>query len=94
MRLLSIASRQWFSTAALTFAPLPAPAGQVRSNSLYAMLERRYEAYKDVVVRPFFRDHFARLGFGTVSVLDPDREPGPTPAARGGAIVRVVVATA
>ena len=22
---------------------------------------RRYEAYKDVVVRPFFRDHFARL---------------------------------
>ena len=25
------------------------------------MLERRYEAYKDVVVRPFFRDHFARL---------------------------------
>ena len=25
------------------------------------MLERRFEAYKDVVVRPFFRDHFARL---------------------------------
>jgi predicted YcjX-like family ATPase len=25
------------------------------------MLERRYEAYKDIVVRPFFRDHFARL---------------------------------
>ena len=25
------------------------------------MMERRYEAYKDVVVRPFFRDHFARL---------------------------------
>ena len=23
--------------------------------------ERRYEAYKDVVIRPFFRDHFARL---------------------------------
>ncbi|HVX80368.1 MAG TPA: YcjX family protein, partial [Devosiaceae bacterium] len=46
---------------ALTFAPLPPPLGQVRSNSLYAMLERRYEAYKDVVVRPFFRDHFARL---------------------------------
>ena len=46
---------------ALTVAPLPAPTGAVRSNSLYAMLERRYEAYKDVVVRPFFRDHFARL---------------------------------
>jgi predicted YcjX-like family ATPase len=25
------------------------------------MMERRYEAYKAVVVRPFFRDHFARL---------------------------------
>lgn len=25
------------------------------------MFERRYEAYKNVVVRPFFRDHFARL---------------------------------
>jgi uncharacterized protein len=24
-------------------------------------MARRYEAYKDVVVRPFFRDHFARL---------------------------------
>jgi len=46
---------------ALTFAPLPPPTGAVRSSSLYAMLERRYEAYKDVVVRPFFRDHFARL---------------------------------
>jgi len=47
---------------ALTFAPLelsnggPAPAG-----SLWAMMERRYEAYKDVVVRPFYREHFARL---------------------------------
>ncbi|WP_055049433.1 YcjX family protein [Devosia sp. A16] len=46
---------------ALTFAPLPPPAGPVRSSSLYAMLERRYEAYKAIVVRPFFRDHFARL---------------------------------
>ena len=25
------------------------------------MMERRYEAYKTHVVRPFFRDHFARL---------------------------------
>ena len=46
---------------ALTFAPLPAQTGQVRSGSLHAMLERRYEAYKAVVVRPFFRDHFVRL---------------------------------
>jgi predicted YcjX-like family ATPase len=25
------------------------------------MMTRRYEAYKDLVVRPFFRDHFSRL---------------------------------
>ena len=46
---------------ALTFAPLPPPSGAVRDTTLYAMLEHRYEAYKDRVVRPFFRDHFARL---------------------------------
>ena len=50
------------NSPALTFAPLelagegPAPAG-----SLWAMMERRFEAYKHIVVRPFFRDHFARL---------------------------------
>jgi len=46
---------------ALTFAPLPPQSQTVRKSSLYAMLEHRYEAYKDRVVRPFFRDHFARL---------------------------------
>lgn len=46
---------------ALTFAPLPLPPHSARHGSLYAMLEHRYEAYKDLVVRPFFRDHFARL---------------------------------
>ncbi|WP_127143279.1 YcjX family protein [Pelagibacterium montanilacus] len=46
---------------ALTFAPLPPPDQRPDSASLYAMFERRYEAYKSIVVRPFFRDHFARL---------------------------------
>ncbi|MBD8064266.1 YcjX family protein [Devosia sp. PTR5] len=46
---------------ALTFAPLPRPTSTARRNSLYAMLEGRYEAYKAQVVRPFFRDHFARI---------------------------------
>ena len=47
---------------ALTFAPLEvALDGQAPERSLWAMMARRYEAYKDVVVRPFFRDHFARL---------------------------------
>ena len=47
---------------ALTFAPLDLPdEGAAPEGSLWAMMVRRYEAYKDVVVRPFFRDHFARL---------------------------------
>ena len=47
---------------ALTFAPLAvAPGFAAPPKSLAAMMERRFEAYKDVVVRPFFRDHFARL---------------------------------
>ncbi|WP_420414453.1 YcjX family protein [Roseibium sp.] len=48
---------------ALTFAPLdiPADAGPTRAGTLRAMMERRYEAYKTHVVRPFFRNHFARL---------------------------------
>src|SRR5215475_6021720 len=49
-------------TPALTFAPLDVPVdGSAPDGSLWAMMRRRYEAYKDVVVRPFFRDHFARL---------------------------------
>ena len=47
---------------ALTFAPLD--AGDSESfprGSLWALMERRYEAYKSYVVGPFFRDHFARL---------------------------------
>lgn len=46
---------------ALTFAPLPLPEAPVGRKSLYRMFERRFEAYKHLVVRPFFRDHFARL---------------------------------
>lgn len=47
---------------ALTFAPLDVPVGgEAPTGSLWAMMVRRYEAYKTMVVRPFFRDHFARL---------------------------------
>jgi uncharacterized protein len=47
---------------ALTFAPLDVPLdGEAPDGSLWAMMRRRYEAYKNVLVRPFFRDHFARL---------------------------------
>jgi len=47
---------------ALTFAPLDLEeAGTIRSGSLAALMERRFEAYKTHVVRPFFRDHFQRI---------------------------------
>lgn len=45
---------------ALTFAPLPMPASTPRG-SLWREIERRYDAYKREVVRPFFRDHFSRI---------------------------------
>ena len=47
---------------ALTFAPLPLPEGFFATpGTLAAMMERRYEAYKTFVVKPFFQNHFARL---------------------------------
>ena len=48
---------------ALTFAPLPdlAEDRPAPKGSLHAMMERRYDAYRNVVVKPFFREHFARL---------------------------------
>lgn len=44
----------------LTFAPMHKPAKQPR-RSLWREMERRFEAYKAQVVKPFFRDHFARI---------------------------------
>ncbi len=46
---------------ALTFAPLDLAGREPPPKSLAAMMARRYESYKDKVVRPFFRDHFSRL---------------------------------
>jgi len=46
---------------ALTFAPLPKLDVRARPGSLQAMMERRYEAYKTHVVKPFFREHVTRL---------------------------------
>ncbi len=45
---------------ALTFAPLRAD-GSAGRGTLAREFARRYEAYKDKVIRPFFRDHFARI---------------------------------
>ena len=47
---------------ALTFAPLDLHAGAaIAPGSFAALMERRFEAYKAHVVRPFFRDHFQRI---------------------------------
>jgi predicted YcjX-like family ATPase len=47
---------------ALTFAPLPLPEGGTPVRGTFGgLMERRYEAYRTQVVKPFFRDHFARL---------------------------------
>jgi len=43
----------------LTFAPLPVSAAPRRS--LAREFGRRFESYKSNVVKPFFRDHFARI---------------------------------
>ncbi|MGR3492976.1 MAG: YcjX family protein, partial [Shimia sp.] len=43
----------------LTFAPIDAEAQGRRT--LVREMARRFEAYKSKVVKPFFRDHFARL---------------------------------
>ncbi|MEO1531289.1 MAG: YcjX family protein [Pseudomonadota bacterium] len=48
---------------ALSFAPLPRPekASGRRSDTLWGQMKIRYDAYKRLIVKPFFRDHFARL---------------------------------
>ncbi|WP_370642317.1 YcjX family protein [Afifella sp. H1R] len=47
---------------ALTFSPLDiSPDREPVQDSLAAMMARRYESYRTHVVKPFFRNHFARL---------------------------------
>lgn len=46
---------------ALTFCPLWVPAQRAGGDSLYRAFERRFEAYKRLVIKPFYRDHFMRL---------------------------------
>ena len=46
---------------ALTFAPLRLGSEGIKPGSLAALMERRFEAYKARVVRPFFTEHFSRI---------------------------------
>lgn len=45
---------------ALTFFPMAKPEKTPRGG-IWRELERRFEAYKSQVVKPFFRDHFSRI---------------------------------
>lgn len=45
---------------ALTFAPL-LPVERPGRRSLWREMDRRFEAYKAQIVKPFFRDYFARI---------------------------------
>ena len=44
----------------ITFGPLRS-LDKASKTSLYREMSRRYNAYKDKVVRPFFRDHFSKI---------------------------------
>ena len=46
---------------ALTFAPLDLQGREAPADSLAALMERRFESYKRLVVMPFYADHFATL---------------------------------
>lgn len=46
---------------ALTFAPLDLAGQPALQGSLHHAMARRFAAYKRLVVKPFFMDHFARL---------------------------------
>jgi len=46
---------------ALTFAPLPERNEKAQPGSLQGMMERRFESYKSLVIKPFFRQHITRL---------------------------------
>ncbi|MEX2515743.1 MAG: YcjX family protein [Gammaproteobacteria bacterium] len=45
----------------LRFAPLPDCVARPDSGSLQAGLRERYEQYKQKAIKPFYRDHFARM---------------------------------
>lgn len=43
------------------FCPVDLRGGKARPGSLGELMEKRYEAYKDKVVRPFFQDNFRKF---------------------------------
>ncbi|MBF0381023.1 MAG: YcjX family protein [Magnetococcales bacterium] len=45
----------------LTFCPLTAATGTPAKNSLYEVMEQRFESYKELVVKKFYYDHFSKF---------------------------------
>ncbi len=74
---------------ALTFCPLPPGRGPLHSE-----FEKRFEAYKRSIVKPFFRDHFATLDRQVVLVdLMTALNDGPAAVADlGGALSEILEA--
>lgn len=46
---------------ALTFAPMIQSSEPTNGTSLKGLMQRRYEAYKSLIIRPFYRQFFTRL---------------------------------
>lgn len=74
---------------ALTFCPLPP-----NRDAIYSEFEKRFEAYKRHIVKPFFRDHFATLDRQVVLVdLMTALNDGPAAVADlGGALSEILEA--
>ena len=51
----------------LQFCPLEPLPAKAPKGSVYQVMEERYDAYRDLIVRPFYRDHFS--GFDEQIVL-------------------------
>lgn len=51
------------------------PTASSTSESLYGLLESRFEAYKEHVVKPFYRDHFSRFDRQIVSMTALKNKP-------------------
>ncbi len=49
------------NSPALTFAPLNSEVMTNSENSLVNLMERRFESYKSLIIRPFYRQFFTRL---------------------------------
>ncbi|MBF0447243.1 MAG: YcjX family protein [Magnetococcales bacterium] len=48
-------------TPLLTFCPLKSAEASISSGSIYEVMEKRFESYKERVVRKFYKEHFSQF---------------------------------